>query len=99
VTLLPRKFILLNSVEFRGIPHDSVEFRAISCTEFRLRNFSNKFIQETIDFFELETEVEFKNINFAFFYLNAPFGNNLCLEKWEQFLLTLKNLTFSYVFF
>jgi hypothetical protein len=53
-----------------------VEFRAILCTEFRVRNLSYKFTQETQDFFLLKTEVGFKNINFAFIYLNAAFGNN-----------------------
>jgi hypothetical protein len=60
VTLLPRSsvkcreifqcLILRNSVQFRRIPYNSLEFRDISSTEFRLRNLSNKFIQETLDF-------------------------------------------------
>jgi hypothetical protein len=59
--------IMRNSVEFCRY---SAEFRAILCTEFRIRNLSNKCIQETLDFFLLKSEVEIKNINFAFVYLN-----------------------------
>jgi hypothetical protein len=48
-------------------------------------NPSSKFIQETLDLFVLKTKVEFKNINFAFVYLNDPFGNNLGLKKCKTF--------------
>jgi hypothetical protein len=52
----------LKRLNFRGIPQNfqlfnSVEFRAISCTIF-----IDKFTQETLDFFVLKTEEEFKNI-------------------------------------
>jgi hypothetical protein len=88
-----------NSEEFRGVSHNfllfnSAEFRAISCTEFRIRNLSNKFIQENLDFFVLKSEVEFENINFAVVYLIDHFGNNLCHNIFQ-----IKSLTFSYVFF
>jgi hypothetical protein len=42
-------FKLFNAAESRRILYKSAEFRAISCTEFRIRNRSNKFIQETLD--------------------------------------------------
>jgi hypothetical protein len=50
---------------------------------FRIRNLSGKFQQETLDFFLLKTEVDFKNISLVYYrvYLNDPFGNNLCLKK------------------
>jgi hypothetical protein len=71
-----------NSAEY-GILRDftSAEFRAIPCTEYRIRNLSNKFMQETLIFSVLRTEVEFKNQNFAFIYLNDPFRNILYLKK------------------
>jgi hypothetical protein len=69
------------SAKFQGIFHyfiprnfsefhiNSAEFLVILCTEFCIRNISANFIQETIDFFVLKAEVEFKNINFAYFLL------------------------------
>jgi hypothetical protein len=63
-------------------PFNSAEFRAILCTEFRIWNLSNIFIYETLGVFVLKTKIEFKNIKFAFSYLNDPFGKNLCLKKW-----------------
>jgi hypothetical protein len=49
----------LTSAEFRRIfhcliPRNSVGFRAILCTEFRIRNLNNKFMQKTLDFSELK---------------------------------------------
>jgi hypothetical protein len=79
VTLLMRNFPLFNSAESHS---NSAEFRAISCTEFRIRKLGDKCIQETLDFFVLKSEVEFKNISFAFIYSNDPFGNTLCLKMW-----------------
>jgi hypothetical protein len=38
-------------------------------------------MQETLDFFVLKTEVEFKTINFPFVYLIGPFGISLCLKN------------------
>jgi hypothetical protein len=69
---IPPNFPLFNFAEYR---RNSAEFHTISCTEFHIRILSNKFTQTTLDFFVLKTEVEFKNINFAFVYLNDPFGN------------------------
>jgi hypothetical protein len=49
---------LWNSAEYGilcGSDFTSAEFRAISCTEFRIRNLSNKFLQKTLDFFVLKT--------------------------------------------
>jgi hypothetical protein len=42
---IPRNFLLLSSVEFH----------AISCTVFRIRILSNKFMQKTLDFFVFKT--------------------------------------------
>jgi hypothetical protein len=44
-----------------------------------------KFRKETLDVFVIKTEVEFKNIKFAFIYINDPFSKNLCLKKWQDF--------------
>jgi hypothetical protein len=67
VTFFPRNFPLFNSAEFR----------AISCTEFCIRNLSDKLIQEPLDFFVLRTEVKLKTSISHFFYSYDSFGNNL----------------------
>jgi hypothetical protein len=50
-----------------------------------------RFIKETLDFFVLKAEVEFKNINFAFVYLNDSFANNLCLKNSRIFFFNKKS--------
>jgi hypothetical protein len=67
-TLLLRNFPLFNSAEFLIIPGNFVLFYIL--------NLRGKFIQEPLDFFVLKAEVEFRNIYFAYVYLNDP----LCLK-------------------
>jgi hypothetical protein len=88
------------SAEFRGIfhyliPRNSVFF---SYTEFLILNLSGKFIQETVDFFVLKTEVELKSLNFAYVCLNDPFVNNLCLKNGRNKKKLKSYLTFLWSF-
>jgi hypothetical protein len=62
--VLPRDFPLFYSAEFRIFPRNSVPFL--------MQNLSGELIQETLDFFFIQNEAEFKNINFTYIYLNDP---------------------------
>jgi hypothetical protein len=70
----------LISAEFCGILHSLIPWKSVfSYTEFRI----TLDLEETIyysPFFANNTEVKFKNINFAYVYLNYLFGNHLCLK-------------------
>jgi hypothetical protein len=61
--LRKRLFGILRNTEFYPevtlFPQNAAEFREISFTEFRVRNLSNKFMQEIQEFSVLRTEVEF----------------------------------------
>jgi hypothetical protein len=45
--------------------------------------------------FVIKSEVVFKDIYFAFVYLNGPFCNNYCLKNGRNVEEKNKNLTFS----
>jgi hypothetical protein len=85
------KVIFWNSAEYGNLCGDdftSAEICAVLFTEFRLRNFINKFMQEILVFFCINNSVEFKNFNFVGIYL-------LLLMIYGKFSFQIKNLTFS----